>query len=370
MWIRHAVRLLPTLLIVMGTVYALATPRQFTAAPLFAAAPLIAAPFFSFTGTLLTGLAATITMAGLHVEDSSQDEAHAYTEEFTILTVSVLALAINRMIRRGGEQLASARQVAEAVQSAVLPPPPERLGGLLVAARYEAAASEALIGGDFFAVQNTRHGVRVVLGDVRGKGVGAVGTVAVAVGAFREAAEREQRLEAVGDCLDGALTREAVRRGGQDAEELFATAVLAEIPHDDTTVRLVNRGHPAPLLLRPGHPPRPLTPERPALPLGMEALGGDPVRAREYPLPAGATLLLFTDGLTEARNARGAFYDPVAALTGRRGTDPAALLDWVVTDVTRHTRGGIGDDMALLALTATPDPEHGAADRVPRNPTA
>ncbi|MFF0448872.1 PP2C family protein-serine/threonine phosphatase [Streptomyces sp. NPDC004609] len=352
----RAVRLLPALLIVVGTLFALSTPRQITTAPLFAAAPLVAAPFFSFTGTLLTGVTATLTVAALHVEDRTLGQAQAYTEEVTLLTVSALALVINTMIRRGGEQLASAREVAEAAQRAVLPAPPAQLDGLLVAARYEAAAQDALIGGDFFAVQDTPHGVRVVVGDVRGKGLGAVGTVAVIVGTFREAAEREVRLEAVADWLDGTLAREAERRGGEDAGELFATAVLAEIPHHGGVVRLVNRGHPAPLLLLPGRPPRALRPEHHALPLGMTGLNGDPVRPQEYPLPRAGTLLLFTDGLTEARDAHGAFYDPVAALGDGPHTDPAALLDFVVTDVRRHTRAGITDDMALIALTPRPDP--------------
>ncbi|MFI6284666.1 PP2C family protein-serine/threonine phosphatase [Streptomyces sp. NPDC051018] len=353
---QRAVRSLPALLLVVGTVFSLATPQRFTAAPMFAAAPLVAAPFYSFTGTLLTGVAATLLVAALHVQDNTLGEAQAYTEEFTLITVSALALAISMLIRRGGERLASAREVAEAAQRAVLPTPPARLDGLLVAARYEAAAQDALIGGDFFAVQNTPYGVRVMVGDVRGKGLGAVGTVAVIMGTFREAAEREARLEAVADWLDGALTREAERRGGEDAAELFATAVLAEIPHRGGVVRLVNRGHLAPLLLLPGQPPRALAPVRHALPLGMTGLNGDPVRPQEYPLPRAGTLLLFTDGLTEARDAGGSFYDPVAALTDGPHTDPTALLDLVVTDVRRHTRAGITDDMALIALAPGPDP--------------
>ncbi|MFF8958067.1 PP2C family protein-serine/threonine phosphatase [Streptomyces sp. NPDC014894] len=349
---RRAVRLLPALLIAGGVVFAVFTPQQYTAAPLFAAAPLVAAPFYSFAGTLLTGLIATVAVAGLHVQDSTLGEAYAYTEEFTVLTVAALALVINVLIRRGGERLASAREIAEAAQGAVLPTPPARLGGLLVAARYEAAARDALIGGDFFAVQDTAHGVRLVVGDVRGKGLGAVGTVAAAVGAFREAADREERLEAVGEWLDGALAREAERRGGLDADELFATAVLAEIPHGRRVVRIVNHGHPAPLLLRPGGAPLPLKDPRPGLPLGMAAFGGDAVRRREYPMPEAATLLLFTDGLTEARDEHGVFYDPATALAALPPAAPAELLDLVVADVRRHTRAGVTDDMALLALTA------------------
>ncbi|MEU5401415.1 PP2C family protein-serine/threonine phosphatase [Streptomyces sp. NPDC005963] len=353
------VRQLPPLLIVVGVVFALATPPRFTAMPLFAAAPLVAAPFYSLSGTLLTGVTSTLAVVVLHAQDNTVAQAQAYTEELTLLTVSALALAINRTIRHGGERLTSAREIAQAAQRAVLPSPAKEVDDLLVSARYEAAATDALIGGDFFAVQNTPCGARVVVGDVRGKGLGAVGMVAVAVGTFREASEREEGLEAVADWLDGALAREAERQCGEEADESFATAVLAEIPHRGGVVRLINRGHPAPLLLCPGEAPEPLRPDRYALPLGMAGLEGEPFQAQEYAIPQNATLLLYTDGLTEARDAHGVFYDPAIELAGKTFSDPHHLLDWVVTDVLRHTGGHVTDDMALLALTTVPPPVEG-----------
>ena len=105
--------------------------------------------------------------------------------------------------------------------------------GCDVAARYEAAQADAFIGGDLYAVQDTPHGVRLVVGDVRGKGMGAVEAVAVVIGAFREAAEQEATLEAVAQRLERALAREGTRRDGLDAFEGFTTAVLAEIPRGD-----------------------------------------------------------------------------------------------------------------------------------------
>ncbi|MFE5856952.1 PP2C family protein-serine/threonine phosphatase [Streptomyces sp. NPDC056500] len=345
------VRQLPVLLIVVGVVIVITTPPRFTAIPLFAAAPLVAAPFYSFKGTLWTGVTSTLAVAALHAQERTVDEVQAYTEEFTLLTVSALALAINVTMRHGGEQLASAREIAQAAQRAVLPSPAKEVDDLLVAARYQAAVTDALVGGDFFAVQNTPCGARAVVGDVRGKGLGAVGMVAVAVGTFREASEREDRLEAVADWLDGALAREAERQCGEEADESFATAVLAEIPHRGGVVRLINRGHPAPLLLTPGGDPESLPPDGYALPLGMSGVVGEPFQAQEYVIPRNATLLLYTDGLTEARDANGVFYDPAVELVGRTFSDPDLLLDWVVNDVLRHTGGHVTDDMALLALT-------------------
>ncbi|MEU6166367.1 PP2C family protein-serine/threonine phosphatase [Streptomyces tanashiensis] len=362
---RRFIRALPPLIIVGGVAFDVATPPEYTAAPLFSAAPLIAAPFFSTLTTLLTGIAAVLASVGLHAYNDTVDEVAALTETLTVLTVSALALLINRVVRRSGERLASARVIAETAQKAVLPTPAERIGGLQCAARYEAAQADAFIGGDLFAVQDTPHGVRLVVGDVRGKGMDAVEAVAVVIGAFREAAEQERTLEGVAQRLERALAREGTRRDGLDAFEGFTTAVLAEIPRSDGTgtfdgfVRVVNRGHPPPLMLYADGRLEPLEPGEAALPLGMGELAAWPDRAEARPFPQGATLLFYTDGLSEARNAQGVFYDPAARLAGRIFPGPEELLDALVDDVRLHTGGGSTDDMALLAVSrpATGQPE-------------
>jgi serine phosphatase RsbU (regulator of sigma subunit) len=348
---RRFIRMLPVLMIAAALAFDLLTPSQFTAVPLLAAAPLVAAPFFSFMTTLFTGIAATATESMLDYFNETLSEPQAYTELITVVTVSVLALLINIVIQRSGERLASARVIAETAQRAVLPTPAEEIGGLRVAARYEAALADAFIGGDLYAVQDTPHGVRLVVGDVRGKGLGAVETVAVIIGAFREAAEQESTLEGVAGRLERAIVREAQRRGDTpEGYEGFATAVLAELPHGGRAVRMVNRGHPEPLVLHADGRLDPLPPQEHALPLGMGVLGEWPDRAEEYPLPAGSTLLIYTDGLSEARNGSGIFYEPGVRLAGRVFPGPGELLDALVDDVRRHTGGGATDDMALLAV--------------------
>ncbi|MEU6664299.1 PP2C family protein-serine/threonine phosphatase [Streptomyces sp. NPDC046821] len=347
---RSFVRVLPWLLIAVGAVYDYMTPSRFTGVPLFTAAPLIAAPFFSPRGTLLTGIATIAVVLGVHLRYSRSYTTESVTELVTVVTVCVLAVVINRVVRRGSEQLMSVRRIAEAAQHAVLPEPEARIAGLQIAARYEAAQAGAFIGGDLYAVQDTPHGVRLVVGDVRGKGMGAVAAVAVVIGAFREAAEQEATLEAVAQRLERALAREGTRREGLDEYEGFTTAVLAEIPHGDGVVRIVNRGHPEPLLLGGDGALRVLSSPEPALPLGMGDLGAWPDRASEAEFPCGATLLLYTDGLSEARDAEGEFYDPAGRLAGRMFSGPDPLLATLTAEVRRHTGGGTTDDMALLAV--------------------
>lgn len=290
-------------------------PAEVTAVPLFTAAPLIAAPFFSLVSTVRVGVAAVLVVFVLRSSDGALAGVVSITDLLTLVTVVALSLVINRVVRRGNEQLASARVIAETAMRAVLPTPEDRIGGLEVAARYEAAQADEFVGGDLFAAADTPYGVRLVVGDVRGKGLDAVAAVAVVIGAFREAAEQERSLEGVAQRLERALAREGSRRGGLDSMEGFVTAVLAEIPVGSDTLKVINRGHPEPLVLHPDGSLDVLVPTEPALPLGM-GLGAWPDRADEW-TPAGAMFLAFTDGLSEARDVKGAFYDPADRLRGR-----------------------------------------------------
>ena len=352
---RTAVRMLPALLLAAGILLDYLTPREFSATPLLTAAPLAAAPLYSRRGTVLTGLAAVLAALAVlfgHAERHIVVAVGAVTELVTVTTVAALAVFINVIVLRGHEQLASAREIAEAAQRAVLPEPEERIGGLDIAARYEAAQAGASLGGDLYAVQDSPHGVRLIVGDVRGKGMGAVAVVAVVIGAFREAAEQEATLEAVARRLERAMVREGTRREAVDAFEAFTTAVLAEIPRGGTLVRIVNRGHPPPLLLLADGSVRALHDGTAALPLGLGELSSLPDRSQEADFPQGSTLLLYTDGLSEARDAHGVFYDPEARLGGRTFPGPQALLTALAADVRRHAAavGGLTDDMALLAV--------------------
>ncbi|MFF2654835.1 PP2C family protein-serine/threonine phosphatase [Streptomyces sp. NPDC058045] len=356
---QNFVRALPVLLIAVSALVVAVVPVRYSVVPVLVAPPLVAATFYRLRGTVLIGLASLAIMIVRRLDVGDIAQTRGVSGIATFLVVSLLAVLINREVRRSDALLASSRQVAEAAQRAVLPAPPARLAGLDIAARYEAAQAEAFIGGDFYAVQDTPHGIRIVLGDVRGKGMDAVGAVAVVIGAFREAAEWENTLEAVARRLDRALSRDAVLRYGDEpatgpgrdaALESFATAVLVEIPHGESRLRLLNRGHPDPLLLAVDGRLRELPPAEAALPLGFGDLGGRPDRSTETDFPPGATLLLFTDGLTEARDRHGTFYDPVTFLTGRVFRTPGAMLTTLVEDVRRYTGDGSTDDLALLAV--------------------
>nr|WP_251019009.1 PP2C family protein-serine/threonine phosphatase [Streptomyces sp. ISL-11] len=333
-----------------GVVFDLCTPSAYSYGPFLSSAPLVAASLYSLRATAATAVVAVAAAIALEIYEHGDNTVLSVIEVLTIAVVSLLALGINRIARRRHRQLASARGIAETAQRAVLPVPPARIGSLRVAARYVAAQADARIGGDLYAVQETPYGVRVIVGDVRGKGLEAVEAVAVVIGAFREAAEQERTLEGVAARLERALQREGARRANLDQFEGFTTAVLAEMPSRAPVLRLVNRGHPPPLLLFADGRVAEAEAGVPALPLGMGDLGAWPDRAEEWEFPTGAMLLLLTDGVTEARNEYGVFYDPCTRLAGRQFRGPEALLDALVLDVARHSEGQTADDMALLAI--------------------
>ncbi|OIV38346.1 hypothetical protein BIV57_06390 [Mangrovactinospora gilvigrisea] len=320
--------------------------------PLLVAAAPIAAAVSSLRVTVLTAVAAAAAGAG-DVYERFQLHRRHFDGVLTAVVIAGLVAVASALVRHRRElALAAVRDVAAAAQRAVLPRPSASVGPFTVAVRYEAADDAAEIGGDLYAVQDTRWGVRFLVGDVRGKGMGAVGAVALLLGAFREAADTAPDLAALVRSLEHSLRREGERRGGDrsiDAVEGFTTALVGETSPDGALLRFAMLGHPPPLLLdRSGHA-RWLADWEGDLPLSTN-LDAPPPRIHRVELPSEALLLLVTDGVTEARNAAGEFYDPVARLAGRRFRTPRQLVDWVAEDVHRHTVGRRGDDMAMLAM--------------------
>ncbi|WP_244177023.1 PP2C family protein-serine/threonine phosphatase [Streptomyces albus] len=325
-----------------------ATPGGISVFPLLAAAPSVAAPLLSLRGTIATGVAATLVGSEvLYLAREPTQESFVALTSLVLLTVT--AAVINVLLTRDRRQLRTSREVAAAVQRAVLPDPPPRVGRLAVASRYEVAHEEAAIGGDLFAVKETPYGVRLLLADVRGKGLEAIRTVNALLGSFHEACVHRPDLPGVVRQLEERMQDLIGQATGEEGES-FATAVVAEFPPGNSVVRVANRGHAAPLLVHDGGV-SPLEPGVPSLPLGLGALGGDDVPVDRFELPAGATLVLFTDGIDEARDANGVFFDPVPVLARRFPPDPDAVLDALLTAVVRHTGGTLQDDAALLAVT-------------------
>ncbi|MFC9953283.1 PP2C family protein-serine/threonine phosphatase [Streptomyces prasinus] len=352
-------RWLPAALLVSAFVLDLFLLNNVSTFPLLAAAPVLAAPLLSLRGTIATGVAANAV--GLALVDLEREPARSDVTAFTSLVVlTVIAAGLNVLLARDRQQLKTSREVAAAMQRAVLPELPRRVGRLTVASRYEVAHKEAAIGGDLFAIHETPHGIRMLIADVRGKGLEAVRTVNALLGSFREACLHQPDLPSVVRQLEHRMRAGIEEASGAETES-FATSVVVEIPFDYSELRIANRGHAAPLLVHGGRVV-PLEPAAPSLPLGLGALGGDEVPVERFDLPAGATLLLFTDGIDEARDQDDVFFDPVPVLSRHLPPDPEVVLDTVLSAVSRHTGGELQDDAALFAVTLDADADTDTSD--------
>ncbi|MGV9790989.1 PP2C family protein-serine/threonine phosphatase [Streptomyces sp. NPDC003435] len=344
--------------LVVGGLLTAFAPRPYVGLPLLAASPLVAGAMLSFRTALGFACVAVVTSVGLDIYRERPASA-LWVDLAVIGLIGALALAVNALVESQRRDLAQARGIAEAAQRAVLPQPPARVGPLAVASGYTAAQAEARIGGDLFAVQDTPFGIRMIIADVRGKGLQAVATVSVVIGAFRQEAEYARDLATLAERLDHALARDAGRGLPQEiAAEDFATALLAEVSARGDVVRLLNRGHPAPYLVHDGRLTR-LDASVPQLPLGLGLTGLAPgptaAQADVLSLPVGALLLLVTDGVTEARNREGLFYDPCSSrLAGCSFDSPESLVRALTTDVHRWTGDGQQDDMAILVVARNP----------------
>lgn len=270
-----------------------------------------------------------------------------------------LILHVRRALLR---ELGQIRKVAGAAQNVLLRPLPPRIDGLSVAAAQLSADRGAGVGGDLYEVIATEHGVRIVMGDVRGHGLGAIGTVAAVLGSFREAVHDEPELGCVLRRLERALARHLRERAraehpstGLDPDnpvaEEFVTVLLLEIRRDGQVYAL-NCGHPWPYLLGGGRA-EPLERADPLPPLGPFPLPAELPAVRCGQLLSGEVLFLHTDGVEDARDGHGRFFPLPAALTDAIRTQPVSpqsVLRAVLTGLLRHTGGRPADDVAVLVL--------------------
>ncbi|WP_329560880.1 PP2C family protein-serine/threonine phosphatase [Kitasatospora sp. NBC_01266] len=352
---RH-VRLALWALIVGGLIWDFQAPTEYWGDPMLAAAAVMAGALLSLRGTVIVGAAIFLGVFALTAHDGSVSNNSGYLELLNTLFAVAVGLWVNQVVARHGRRLRTVRSVARTAQQAVLPVPPPEVGPLAVGTHYSSAQTEALIGGDAYAVQDSPFGVRVMIADVRGKGLQAVRAVSVLLGAFREAAEREPDLCTLADAVEHTLIREVAHGSEELRMEGFITALLGEFDPEHDELRLLDCGHPGPYLLPGGGGlVSRLDARDPGLPLGMGALGGPRPVADSWPFAAGDTLLLVTDGVTEARNSAGEFYDPTPRLAtlGWHGS-PLELVEAVAEDVAWWTGGPRDDDMALLAVTRRP----------------
>jgi len=254
----------------------------------------------------------------------------------TTAILGAIAVVLSTVRVRREQALQRMTVIAEYVERAILRPLPSSLRSIRLAAGYRSATSEALVGGDLYEVLDTPHGVRIIVGDVRGKGLEAVHMTLTVLAAFRRAAFAEADLAGVARNLDASVASVAT-------DEDFVTAVLGEF-HEDHTISWVNCGHHCPLLLSNAHKHQTLDTGEPQPPLGL------------HPTPVVATaswskgdrILLYTDGLVETRDSRGEFFPFNGTIEGLRAGDPDEALKRLLAHLDKHAGGRLSDDVAVV----------------------
>ncbi|HYU60017.1 MAG TPA: SpoIIE family protein phosphatase [Solirubrobacterales bacterium] len=258
-------------------------------------------------------------------------------------------VGLEREVRQQDRALVELRTIQEALS----PHEPEPRPGLQLATCYLPAQDG--VAGDFYLVTRGMDDSTVIaIGDVAGRGL--------------EAAKRAWFVRTVlassadftvdpGEMLDLA-NYSLIEESG--ASSLFVTAACIVFHPRDGSIRWSVAGHEAPILLDDATPlSHPLTS---GVPLGIEeSIGCETVASS---LSFGSGLLLYTDGVIEARSTNGAGGDGlfgeqrlVKLVSEMHGEEPATLVERIRDEVLEHSGGRLEDDMCLVALRFSGEPE-------------
>jgi len=310
--------------------------------PVLSLGPALAAISRPPLPTALIGVLALACAVLLAFYDDLDGTRRGVIALATIAGVTVAGVVASAGRRRKERELADFKAIADAAQQILLRQVPGKIPPVDIAVRYVSAAASARIGGDLYEAVPGGGGVRLIVGDVLGKGLPAARTAAVVLGAFRESAYDAMDLGQIAARIEASLQH-------QEAEEEFVTAVLAQISADGCRAEILNCGHPPPLLVRDGE----ITAAEPAeasLPFGLAALTRAACEISTITLKQGDRLLFYTDGITEARDKRGAFYPLERSVTLLGLPDLGAALDGLIEDVLRHVGRTLQDDAAILLI--------------------
>jgi serine phosphatase RsbU (regulator of sigma subunit)/anti-sigma regulatory factor (Ser/Thr protein kinase) len=249
------------------------------------------------------------------------------------------ALGIDKAVLYGREAY-----IADELQRTMLPENLPRCTGVRLASRYLPAAETARVGGDWYdAIPLPGSRVALVVGDVMGHSM----TSAAIMGQLRTTAQTLAGLDLPPQEVLHHLDEQAQRLG----TDRMATCLYAVYDPVSHRITIANAGHPPPVLLHLGGRAEVLR-VPPGAPIGV---GGVDFEAVELDAPAGATLLLYTDGLVESRlrdvwTGIEQLREKLAATAQLTGPDHPPPLEALCDEVLDMLGpGDRDDDIALLA---------------------
>jgi serine phosphatase RsbU (regulator of sigma subunit) len=264
--------------------------------------------------------------------------------------------------RRAGIAVQNARvaskraEVARVLQRGLLPPALPAMPGWELATMYRPAGEVNEVGGDFYDAFEIDGGWMLVIGDVVGRGPAAASLTALARYTIRTAGMLTgDPLTCLSLLNDALLARQGI------SPCTAAIAILPDLDAPGVDARVVCAGHPLPLLLRDGEVsdvgrPGPL----------LGAFEDPSWEVETVAIAAGEELVLYTDGVIEARGGAERFGDVRLRAAVSGATRPVQVVAGVEAALTRFTPGAPDDDAALVAILRTGPENRGQADNAGR----
>jgi sigma-B regulation protein RsbU (phosphoserine phosphatase) len=224
-----------------------------------------------------------------------------------------------------------------------LPPLTFAVDGTMVTAVLEPCYD---VGGDAFDYAANGDMLHVALFDTVGHGISASGLTTLTLNTYRNARRCGLSLADTYRSIDKWI---ADRYPGS-----FVTAILAELDTRTGLYQRVNAGHPPEIFLRDGRPLAP-PPAPNALPLGLGAMRKRPPETVSLQLAPGDTMVLYTDGITESRDAAGMLFgrDRLTDFLRddmHRGTSPQEMMRHLIHEIISYEDGELRDDATAAML--------------------
>ncbi len=278
------------------------------------------------------------------IQIDTQDEEKRFRQEDLDVLVSAAAQAARDVVLAQLHEERRDLEAATQIQKSFLPARPPALAGLRFFEYYSPARH---VGGDYYDyIPLPGNRLAVALGDVSGKGISAALLMARLSAAVRFCLASNPSVPEAVRQLSATLTREGT-------EDRFVTFVVAVLDPADFSLTLVNAGHMPPLRRRSGGVDD-VGPESGGLPLGVM---DRPYAQAVLPFEPGDTLVLYTDGVTEARNPAGKLYGAERLRAVVRGApdDVEALGRAILDDVRSFAAGRPqNDDLTIVCFSRRP----------------
>ena len=282
-------------------------------------------------GEVIGALYVDSRFASRDISGVSSDILHVVATEAASLIENARLVQAEEAARRYQQELSIAASIQQKLMAVTIPEVPfAQLVGKNLSCKE--------IGGDFFDAVNTDHGLTVVLADVSGKGVSAALLASTLQGMIYSQLSAGMRLTDIVTAVNRYFTHKEIG-------EKYATLVIARLQRDGE-LEYVNCGHVPPLLVCNGEVIRP---EHGNLPVGLMADAS--YESDRFQLHAGDRLVLVTDGVTEAENAEGEFFDNHRL---EKVASQAGGLEQILSAVSIFCAGNpLSDDCTVVDLLYT-----------------